>query len=74
MGLVCFRLRQGDSATNELMRRLNSSGRLFVSHTALDGRFTIRVAIGNIRTRQRDIEQLWGSIVEALHGIDPIDA
>jgi hypothetical protein len=32
------------------------------------------VAIGNIRTRQRDIEQLWGSIVEALHGIDPIDA
>ena len=74
MGLVCFRLRQGDSATNELMRRLNSSGRLFVSHTALDGRFTIRVAIGNIRTRQRDIEQLWGSIVEGLHGIDPIDA
>jgi aromatic-L-amino-acid decarboxylase len=73
MGLVCFRLRQGDAATSELMRRLNSSGRFFVSHTVLSGRFTIRVAVGNIRTRQRDIEQLWGSIVELLHGIDPID-
>jgi aromatic-L-amino-acid decarboxylase len=74
MGLVCFRLRQGDAATNELMRRLNSSGRFFVSHTVLNGRYTIRVAIGNIRTRQRDVEQLWDSIVEAVHGIDPIDA
>jgi aromatic-L-amino-acid decarboxylase len=64
MGLVCFRLRQGDDATRELMRRINDSGRFFVSHTVLDGRFTIRVAIGNIRTQQGDVEELWSAIAQ----------
>jgi aromatic-L-amino-acid decarboxylase len=62
MGLVCFRLRQGDAATKQLMDRINSSGRFFVSHTVLDGRFTIRVAFGNIRTQQSDAEELWNAI------------
>jgi aromatic-L-amino-acid decarboxylase len=65
MGLVCFRLRDGDDATRELMSRINSSGRFFVSHTVLHARFTIRVAIGNIRTGQRDIEELWSTIAES---------
>ncbi|MGD0546469.1 MAG: pyridoxal-dependent decarboxylase [Terracidiphilus sp.] len=59
MGLVCFRLRQGEEATKELLRRIHDSGRFFVSHTALAGRFTIRAAIGNIRTTQQDVEELW---------------
>jgi aromatic-L-amino-acid decarboxylase len=65
LGLVCFRSRRGDAATKELMRRINGSGRFFVSHTVLAGRFTIRVAIGNIRTQQRDIEELWDTIAES---------
>jgi len=69
MGLVCFRLRSGDAATRELMRRINSSGRFFVSHTVLAGRFTIRAAIGNIRTRQRDVEELWIEITKSLNGL-----
>jgi aromatic-L-amino-acid decarboxylase len=62
MGLICFRLRQGDDATRALMHRINRSGRFFVSHTVLDGKFTIRVAVGNIRTEQSDIEELWKAI------------
>jgi aromatic-L-amino-acid decarboxylase len=62
MGLVCFRSRQGDDATRELMNRINNAGMFFVSHTALNGRFTIRVAIGNIRTRWQDVEELWAAI------------
>lgn len=62
MGLVCFRSRQGDDATRELMNRINSSGALFVSHTVLNGSFTIRVAIGNIRTQWEDVEELWSAI------------
>jgi hypothetical protein len=53
MGLVCFRVRRGDSATRELMRRINGSRDFFVSHTALDGKVVMRVAVGNIRTRQQ---------------------
>jgi len=61
MGLVCFRAREGDAATMDLMRRVNSSGS-FVSHTRLSGRLAIRIAIGNIRTNQSDVEQLWAAI------------
>lgn len=64
MGLVCFRLREGDEATRDLMNRINSSGRFFVSHTVLEGRFTIRIAIGNLRMRQDDVEQLCSAIIE----------
>jgi len=62
MGLVCFRSRQGDDATRELMNRINRSGAFFVSHTVLNGSFIVRVAIGNIRTQWEDVEELWGAI------------
>jgi aromatic-L-amino-acid/L-tryptophan decarboxylase len=68
MGLACFRLRPGDAATKELMRRINSSGRFFVSHTVLEG-FTIRTAIGNIRAQQRGIEELWIAITESVSNL-----
>jgi aromatic-L-amino-acid decarboxylase len=70
MGLVCFRVRRGDAATRALLRRINRSRDFFVSHTALDGKVVIRVAIGNIRTRQQDIEELWSSILEILNEIE----
>lgn len=62
MGLVCFRVREGDDATRELMRRINDTRTLFVSHTVLNGRFTIRVAVGNMRTEWQDVEALWAAI------------
>jgi aromatic-L-amino-acid decarboxylase len=65
MGLVCFRLRQGDAVTKDLMSRINSSGRFFVSHTVLNGQFAIRVAIGNLRMKRQDVEELWAVIAEA---------
>jgi aromatic-L-amino-acid decarboxylase len=62
MGLVCFRVREGDDATRELMRQINGAGTLFVSHTVLNGRFTIRAAVGNMRTEWQDVEALWAAI------------
>jgi aromatic-L-amino-acid decarboxylase len=66
MSLVCFRLRSGDPATRELMQRINSSRRFFLSHTVLDGRFIIRAAIGNIRTCPSDVEELWSEITSSM--------
>jgi hypothetical protein len=44
--LVCFR-RDGSDAENEaLLERVNATGEVFLSHTRLDGRYTIRVCIG----------------------------
>ena len=41
------------------MEAVNRSGEVFLSHTKLRGRFTIRLAIGNLRTERRHVERAW---------------
>jgi aromatic-L-amino-acid decarboxylase len=71
---VCFRWRpaKGGLSEAELDRRnaaimdvVNRSGEVFLSHTRLDGRFTIRVAIGNLRTEERHVARTWELLREA---------
>ena len=57
--LVCFR-RAGSDADNEaLLERVNASGEVFLSHTRLDGRYVLRLAIGNARTTEDDVRLAW---------------
>ena len=54
-------------ALNEgIMNSINAHGRFFLSHTKLNGKFTIRVAIGNIRTTETDIRDLWNILQTCL--------
>jgi aromatic-L-amino-acid decarboxylase len=63
--VVCFR-RQGSNEDNErVLERANASGELFVSHTKLDGRYVLRLAIGNERTTERDVRRAWGVLKSA---------
>ncbi len=59
LNLVCFRHRGGDKRNEELMNRLNNSGDLYLTHTRLDGRFTLRFCVGQTNTTQRHVEQAW---------------
>jgi aromatic-L-amino-acid decarboxylase len=71
---VCFRAHprgMGDEmqleALNErIMSRVNAHGRFFLSHTKLHGKFTMRVAIGNLRTTENDIRDLWEELQTCL--------
>jgi len=57
--LVCFR-RDGTDAENEaLLERVNTSGEVFLSHTRLDGRYVIRLAVGSARTTEDDVRLAW---------------
>jgi aromatic-L-amino-acid decarboxylase len=38
---------------------VNRTGEVFLSHTRLDGRFTIRLAIGNLRTEEAHVARAW---------------
>ena len=62
LSLVCFRYKDSDEKTRELMDRVNAGGIAFLSHTVLNDRFTIRLAIGNVRTTRDDIERVWECI------------
>jgi aromatic-L-amino-acid/L-tryptophan decarboxylase len=59
LALVCLRLVEGDAATKSLMERVNATGRAFLTHTVVDGRYAIRVAVGSLTTTQSDVDALW---------------
>ena len=58
MSVVVFRKKGSDEENAALLERINASGKLFVSHTKLRGRYGIRVAIGNGATEWRHVEQI----------------
>jgi aromatic-L-amino-acid/L-tryptophan decarboxylase len=57
--VVCFRL-QGDDARNRaLLERVNASGEIFLSHAVVHGRYTLRLAVGQMRTTEEDVWVAW---------------
>ncbi len=64
LNLICFRLRDGDEANQLLMDRLNASGDLFLTHTKLNGKLTLRLCVGQTKTQARHVERAWQRIQE----------
>jgi len=62
LNLVCFRLKGPDSGSESLMQKLNASGKLFLSHTKLNGRFVLRFCIGQSYTEAEHISSAWEQI------------
>jgi aromatic-L-amino-acid/L-tryptophan decarboxylase len=56
--VIVFRKKGSDESNAELLERINASGKLFVSHTKLKGRYGIRVAIGNGATEWKHVAQI----------------
>ena len=54
--LVCFRHVDGDQASETLLEQLNASGRLYLTHTRLDDRYVLRLAIGGARQTLADVQ------------------
>jgi aromatic-L-amino-acid decarboxylase len=63
--VVCFRANGPDSLNEQILERVNQSGEVFLSHTRLDGRFVIRLAVGNLRTEERHVRRAWELVREA---------
>ena len=57
--VVCFRLRGSDEDNARLLERVNASGEIFISHTRLADRYTLRLAIGSFRTTEDDVRLAW---------------
>ena len=60
--LVCFRCVDGDESTDSLAKAVNATGDAYWTASVLDGRSIIRVSIGQTRTEQRHVDQLWDLI------------
>jgi aromatic-L-amino-acid/L-tryptophan decarboxylase len=66
LSVVCFRYAPSgfeeaalEALNASIMHAVNATGEVFISHTKIDGRYAIRLAIGNLRTQRTDVEQAW---------------
>ena len=72
--LVCFRARNAKAALEDLnalneavMHEVNATGKALLSHTKLNDKLTLRLSIGNIRTTERHVREVWELLnVQAL--------
>ena len=76
LGLVCFRARRegldaaGLDALNEaILHGVNESGRALLSQTRLNDKFTLRLSIGNIRTTEKHVREVWELLNEQLRSL-----
>ncbi len=66
--VVCFRLNNGSSdeylniINEKLLNEVNDTGEVFLTHTSLGGRYTIRMAIGQRTTQERHVRKAWDII------------
>jgi aromatic-L-amino-acid/L-tryptophan decarboxylase len=72
--LVCFRAApsglsdDGLNALNEkIMNEINASGEAYLSHTKLNGKFTLRLSVGSIRVEERHLKKVWGLLNNRLN-------
>ena len=71
LNLVCFRHRAGDEFNGRLLEALNRSGELYLTHTKLGERFTLRLCVGQTHTEFRHVARAWariGAVADRLAG------
>jgi aromatic-L-amino-acid decarboxylase len=57
--VVCFRVEGDDARNRALLQRVNASGEMFISQAVLNGRYVLRLAIGQMRTTESDVQRAW---------------
>jgi len=57
--VVCFRANADDEVNQRLLDAVNATGKVFLSHTRLDGRFVLRLAIGHLQTAEEHVSCAW---------------
>jgi len=65
LSLVCFRFNDGrpelalDNANKELLENINATGQVYLTHTALNNKYVLRMAIGSRLTEEKHVRQAW---------------
>ncbi len=69
LNLVCFRHKAGDDFNRRLLDRLNATGRLYLTHAVLHGRFTLRFCVGQTHTEAHHVRQGWQLIQDTANDL-----
>lgn len=75
LALVCLYVVTGrgtdadNAATKAVLERINAGGRSYVTHTVVDGRYLLRVAVGGLETEGRHVRALWDDLCAAADAV-----
>jgi aromatic-L-amino-acid decarboxylase len=67
LSLFTFALRDGDAATEALLERINDDGRVYLTQTRHEGRFVLRVQVGQFDCTRDDVM----TVAEVLRDLTP---
>ncbi|NNE47413.1 MAG: aspartate aminotransferase family protein [Rhodothermales bacterium] len=70
LNLVCFRHRGGDEINRRAMEQVNSTGRMFITHTSVDGQFVLRFCVGQPNTTLDHVRASWELLASAFHSLE----
>jgi aromatic-L-amino-acid decarboxylase len=69
LNLVCFRYhpenvneKDLDKINEELLNKLNNTGKLYITHTKINEKYTLRMVIGQTNVIERNVDEAWGLI------------
>ena len=70
LSLICFRYKpkgledemQLNDLNEKLLKKINDSGKIFLTHTKLNGRYVIRMLIGQTNVEQRHVDSAWALV------------
>jgi aromatic-L-amino-acid/L-tryptophan decarboxylase len=69
LNLVCFAHRSGDDFNRRLLECLNQTGRLYMTHTQLNGRYTLRFCVGQTHTTSEHVNRAWALIQDTARAM-----
>ena len=69
LNLVCFRVMGDDRKNRVLLDTLNKTGRIFLSHTVVEGRFVLRLCVGQVRVDEKTVIRAWETIKTVAAGL-----
>ena len=64
LNLVCFAHKNGNDFNRELLETINRRGKMYFTHTVINGQYVLRICIGQTNTQEKHVQQAWKNIQE----------
>jgi len=69
LNLVCFAHKNGSDFNRQLLETINNQGKMYFTHTVINGQYVLRMCIGQTNTQAEHVEQAWKIIQETAKGL-----
>lgn len=65
LNLVCFRHKEGDERNQRILDKVNAGGKIYITHTRLQDKLTLRLCVGQTHTLEPHVKAAWEEIRNA---------